>query len=71
MSEAARSLVSASLSGAAAKDKIEAVAVELLSGGSVADANAMAATVLVEKVILYNFTLYFIIKLNMFYYNIF
>ena len=52
MSEAARSLVSAHLSGAAAKDKVEAVAVELLSGGSVADANAMAATVLVEKVIL-------------------
>ena len=45
-----RSLVSAHLSGAAAKDKIEAVAVELLSGGSAADANAMAATVLVEKV---------------------
>ena len=52
MSEAARSLVSSHLSGAAAKDKVEAVAVELLSGGSVADANAMAATVLVEKVFL-------------------
>ena len=42
--------MSAHLSGAAAKDKVEAVAVELLSGGSAADANAMAATVLVEKV---------------------
>ena len=52
MSEHAPSLVSSHLSGAAAKDKVEAVAVELLSGGSVADANAMAATVLVEKVIL-------------------